>query len=197
MRTTGFVAVLLTLLLALSSCTINLGNTPEDKPAASKTSAAPATTTPPPASTTTPTTTPTPATTAGKAPPTSKASPIKVVSLLSGDKRDPKSGVITHATAVFTPKTPTIFVTAKLKGLNKGAKITAKLIAVSVTASTGAKARNKQLASTTIDSPDTTATAGFHFTPPTKGWPTGAYKVNILVNDQQVRSLSLFVKRST
>jgi len=193
MRTIGLAVVLLTLLLVLPSCTINVGNAPKDKPAVSTTPAAPTTTaTPPPASTTAPAATTAPSTTAAPAAPSS----IKILSLKAGDKRDPKTGEITHMAVVFTTKTPTIFVTAKLKGLKKGDKITAKLIGVNISGANGAKAHDKQLATTTIESPGATAVAGYHFTPPKAGWPTGLYKTNILVNEQQVRSTSFAVKRA-
>ena len=121
---------------------------------------------------------------------------ITVLSLKAGDKRDPKTGEITDMTAVFTTRTPTIFVTAKLKGLEKGDEITAQLIGVNISGANGAKARNKQLAKTAIESTGNTAIAGYHFTPPKAGWPTGLYQTNILVNGQQVRSLSFTVKRA-
>jgi len=194
MRTIGIAVVLLTLLLALSSCTIKLGNSADDKPAATKTSSVPSSSSPSSSSTATPnepagpwTTTPTTTTTRT---PTAPAAPahIKVLSLKAGDKRDPKTGEITHMTAVFTTRTPTIFVTAKLKGLEKGDDITAQLIGVNISGADGAKARDKQLVKTAIESTGDTATAGYHFTPPKAGWPTGLYKTDILVNGQYVRS---------
>jgi len=196
MRTIGIAVVLLALLLALSSCTIKLGNSADDKPAATKASSAPATSTPPSASTTAPpTTTTAPTTTTTTTAPAAPAH-ITVLSLKAGDKRDPKTGEITDMTAVFTTRTPTIFVTAKLKGLEKGDEITAQLIGVNISGANGAKARNKQLAKTAIESTGNTAIAGYHFTPPKAGWPTGLYQTNILVNGQQVRSLSFTVKRA-
>jgi len=176
MRTIGVVVVLLTLLLVLSSCSVKLGNPPEDKPTT-------------PAATEKPTTAPTET-------PAAEGSTVKILTLMAGDQRDEESREITHSTTTFTAKTAAIFVNAELKGLKKDAKITGALMAVDVVTASGAKVRDTEVASTDVASPGETATANFNFTPPAKGWPTGKYVVNILVDGQQIDSLELTIEKA-
>jgi hypothetical protein len=170
MRTVGVVVTLLALLLVLSSCSVKLGNPPEEKPST-------------PAATE-PTT------------PAAGGSGAKVVTLVAGDQRDEESREITNTTTTFTTATQAIFVNAAIKGLQKDAKITGTLMAVDVVTASGAKVRDTEVASTDVTSPGDEATVNLNFTPPTKGWPTGKYVVNILVEGQQIDSLDLTIEKT-
>ena len=170
MRTLRVVAVLVALTITLSSCGFRLGNTPEEgktKPAAKEE----------------PVQSPT-------------GSPIKVVSLVAGDRRDATSEEITNATTTFTTKTPTIYVNAGIAGLTKGAKITGTLRVVDVVTASGDEHRDTDLGSLDVIAPGDKATAHFSFTADAEGWPVGSYVLNVTVDGQQTDSIELTVKKA-
>lgn len=84
----------------------------------------------------------------------------------------------------FSPETPEIFLSMGFKGVAQGSKITATWIAVKVD---GAPP-GTTITSTDVGVETGEDTANFSMTKPTKGWPIGAYRVDISVDGKVVKT---------
>ena len=171
-------AVGLLLLLALGGCSIQCGNpTPSDTGTSTSS---------PSASTAKPA--------AGTKPGAKAEGGPQVVALVTGDEYDAKSKKITHESVAFTPETKVIHITAALQGLKPGADLKGVLMAISVTAKSGQKIANREVASAHMAAPGANSDVHFNFSAPTAGWPKGSYTLTIFVDDKSIGGQDVTVK---
>ena len=102
------------------------------------------------------------------------------------------------AMTTFTPDTFKIYALFKTKGAKNGDKIRGVLIAEDV----GSVAPpNTKVLETKIDMEGDTEDGDFNFSKPTKGWPTGKYRVEIYLNDKLATtakfSVNAFAKKKS
>jgi hypothetical protein len=125
---------------------------------------------------------------------TTSASDAHVKSIRVGDVYDEAEQKITSERTEFAPDSPVIHMDADLAGVTTGAKITAKLIAVSVTDTEGNAISNYDVASVDYEAPNPEPGIHAKFTPPDKGWPVGDYVIELSVDGQKIQESQLTVK---
>lgn len=117
--------------------------------------------------------------------PASLQAASKVTSILLNDKADAE-GVVQKNQNQFSPDTAKIYGTAKITGAEKGQKITVDLLY---------GPENIKPLTITKDVPGTgNITFTFDFSKPTKGWPTGDYKVVVTTSDGATKQVPFQVK---
>ena len=94
------------------------------------------------------------------------------------------------ATSTFTPDTFKIYALFKTTGAKNGDKMRGALIAEDVG---NVAPPNTKVLETKIDMEGDTEDGEFNFTKPTKGWPTGKYRVEIYLNDKLVTTAKFTV----
>jgi len=117
-----------------------------------------------------------------------------VTEIRVGDVYDEAAEKVTSERTEFAPDSPVIHMDADLAGVTTGAKITAKLVAVSATDTEGSAISNYEVASVDYQAPGTEPGIHAKFTPPDKGWPVGDYVIKVLVDDQEINEVELTVK---
>ena len=166
MRALVTVALVLALVPILGSCSVKGRNVPDDK---------------------------TPA--GGTPSEISEESGFELVRFEAGDQRN-EDKEIAQPTTSFARTTPVIYVTAAVKGVNKGAKIRGALRAVDVVTAGGEQVRDQDVVSDEVTATDVDAIANFEYSAPDKAWPVGKYVVNLTLDGQLVAPLDLAVEEA-
>jgi hypothetical protein len=189
-KSVGLVALLLAFMLVLVGC-------PTTKPSStSDTETAPVVSEPPE-----PTGEPEPETAESteepEAPAETETHPTAKVAVLKvGDEFDEETEKITNQTKTFTPDTPIIYVSAGIKGLEKGEMVKGTLMAVDVTAKDGTEISDVEVASRELEAPAEESTMDWKFSAPTEGWPPGSYQVEIEGSDKPIETVELTVEEA-
>ena len=169
MRQVGIALVLCAMVVVLGSCSCQVGNVDKDTP--------PTVETPQAAE---------PTDVEGE----SAAGP-KVVVLKVGDEYD--GNTIANQTTEFAPDTPSMHVEAGVTGLEAGAVVTGRLMAVEVKDAEGTVIRDLEVVSTDIEAPAEESTVHYEFTAPDTGWPVGSYAAEIEVGGEVIETIDITV----
>ncbi len=115
----------------------------------------------------------------------------KVVVLKVGDEYD--GDTVTSQTTEFAPETPSMHVEAGVTGLEAGAIVTGRLMALDVKDAKGTVIRDHEVVSTDIEAPAEESTVHYEFTAPDAGWPVGSYAAEIEVGGEVIESIDITV----
>lgn len=172
MKQLASILVLCAMVVALGSCSVEIGDTGDEgtgPPATDVGATAP------------------PAADSGEAGP-------KVVILKVGDQYDEAAGEVTSQARTFAPDTPSIHVSAGITGLAAGAMVQGTLRAIEVTDSEGTVLRDIEVATVEVEAPAEESTIHFEFSAPDAGWPAGAYVVDIATAGEVIETVEITVE---